>query len=122
MAARELRSDPAYLAYYYSHVNLNPRLPPPLLTRENFHLVQQLAAGRLKSSEDNNGRSLFQSMLPTHNEEPELEDKKVPMRNQVRGDGSSVYGNRSNSGVGLLQVRRLYFLVLVYLSFCLLFE
>lgn len=30
----ELRSDPAYSSYYYQNVNLNPRLPPPLLLKE----------------------------------------------------------------------------------------
>ncbi|KZV47072.1 pumilio2-like [Dorcoceras hygrometricum] len=34
LSEEELRSDPAYLSYYYSNVNLNPRLPPPLLSRE----------------------------------------------------------------------------------------
>ena len=103
---QQLRSDPTYLAYYYSHVSLNPRLPPPLITRENYHLAQQLAAGRLKSLDNSNGRSLFlsQSMLPTHNEEPELENEKLPLRKEVRGDGSSAYASRSNNMVSRLQV------------------
>ncbi|CAI9783522.1 unnamed protein product [Fraxinus pennsylvanica] len=34
---KELRSDPAYLSYYYSNVNLNPRrLPLPLLSKEDW--------------------------------------------------------------------------------------
>jgi hypothetical protein len=106
----QLRADPSYLAYYYSHANLNPRLPPPLLTRERIHLVQQLAAGRLKALDEENssGRSLFlsQSMLPPHPEQPELEDEKLGIRKQVRGgDGSSAYASRSSSIASLLQAR-----------------
>ena len=35
----QLRADPAYSDYYYSNVNLNPRLPPPIIARENRRLV-----------------------------------------------------------------------------------
>ncbi|KAK1588229.1 hypothetical protein Q3G72_021157 [Acer saccharum] len=38
----ELRSDPAYLQYYYSNVNLNPRLPPPLLSKEDWRFSQRM--------------------------------------------------------------------------------
>jgi pumilio RNA-binding family len=117
---RELRSDPAYLAYYYSHVNLNPRLPPPLVTRENYHLSQRLAAGgglgdkrKLMSLDDSSSRSLFSSqpMLPTHNEEPEFsEDEKSPVGgtrkhgwNEPIAEGLT-YGNRPKSLVDLIQV------------------
>ncbi|KAI7730863.1 hypothetical protein M8C21_013477 [Ambrosia artemisiifolia] len=39
----DLRSDPAYLEYYHANVNLNPRLPPPLLSKERFS--QRVQAG-----------------------------------------------------------------------------
>ncbi|KAK6933155.1 Nucleic acid binding NABP [Dillenia turbinata] len=42
MSEEELRSDPAYISYYYSNVNLNPRLPPPLLSKEDWRLAQKL--------------------------------------------------------------------------------
>ncbi|PSS09419.1 Pumilio 1 like [Actinidia chinensis var. chinensis] len=45
MSEEELRSDPAYLSYYYSNVNLNPRLPPPLLTKEDWRSAQRLQGG-----------------------------------------------------------------------------
>ncbi|KAK9755281.1 hypothetical protein RND81_01G014700 [Saponaria officinalis] len=45
MSEDELRSDPAYLSYYYSNVNLNPRLPPPLLSKEDWRLTQRLQGG-----------------------------------------------------------------------------
>ena len=38
----ELRSDPSYVNYYYSNVNLNPRLPPPLLSKEDWRFSQRL--------------------------------------------------------------------------------
>ncbi|BAS75190.1 Os01g0844800, partial [Oryza sativa Japonica Group] len=41
----ELRADPAYLSYYYSHGNLNPRLPPPVLSKEDWRSTQRLKAG-----------------------------------------------------------------------------
>lgn len=32
----DLRADPAYQSYYYSNAHLNPRLPPPLLSKEDW--------------------------------------------------------------------------------------
>ncbi|KAK1434857.1 hypothetical protein QVD17_00611 [Tagetes erecta] len=45
MSEDELRSDPAYVSYYYSNVNLNPRLPPPLLSKEDWRFTQRLQGG-----------------------------------------------------------------------------
>ena len=45
LSEEELRSDPSYLSYYYSHVNLNPRLPPPTLSKEDWRFTQRLQAG-----------------------------------------------------------------------------
>ncbi|KAL4188749.1 hypothetical protein AMTRI_Chr08g203660 [Amborella trichopoda] len=39
-----LRSDPNYAEYYFSHVKLNPRLPPPPLSKEDWRLAQRLQA------------------------------------------------------------------------------
>ncbi|GFP97364.1 pumilio homolog 1 [Phtheirospermum japonicum] len=44
VSEEELRSDPAYLSYYYSNANLNPRLPPPLLSREDWRFAQRSSA------------------------------------------------------------------------------
>lgn len=38
----ELSSDPAYLSYYYSNVNLNPRLPPSVISKEDWRSTQRL--------------------------------------------------------------------------------
>ncbi|KAK1270670.1 hypothetical protein QJS04_geneDACA007760 [Acorus gramineus] len=41
----DLRSDPAYLSYYYSNVNLNPRLPPPVMSKEDWRFTQRALGG-----------------------------------------------------------------------------
>uniref|UniRef100_A0A7N0TLU4 PUM-HD domain-containing protein n=1 Tax=Kalanchoe fedtschenkoi TaxID=63787 RepID=A0A7N0TLU4_KALFE len=43
----ELRSDPAYVNYYYKNANMNPRLPPPLVSREDWRFAQRLEGGGL---------------------------------------------------------------------------
>ncbi|XWS56414.1 hypothetical protein CRYUN_Cryun09bG0083300 [Craigia yunnanensis] len=40
----EIRSHPEYLSYYYSHENTNPRLPPPLLSKEDWRVAQRFQA------------------------------------------------------------------------------
>ncbi|PKA67071.1 Pumilio like 5 [Apostasia shenzhenica] len=72
----QLRSDPAYLAYYHSNVNLNPRLPPPLISQENRRLAHHIGGfgdnWRIPCDDMNKG-SLSKSRvaLSTHKEEPE---------------------------------------------------
>lgn len=75
ISEEELRSDPAYLSYYYSNVNLNPRLPPPLLSKEDWRFAQRLQGGGStigerrtvnKNDTATSGRSLF-SMPPGFN-------------------------------------------------------
>ncbi|AQK79432.1 pumilio homolog 1 [Zea mays] len=45
----DLRADPAYQSYYYSNAHLNPRLPPPLLSKEDWrsshHRLRSAAFG-----------------------------------------------------------------------------
>jgi pumilio RNA-binding family len=73
-----LRSNPAYLEYYNSKVNLNPRLPPPLINREGRHLMHKIYNS---SSLDDTSRGgadkgpmfIPRSVLSTHDEEPEDE-------------------------------------------------
>ncbi|XWS74102.1 hypothetical protein CRYUN_Cryun02cG0186800 [Craigia yunnanensis] len=96
----ELRSDPAYHSYYYSNVNLNPRLPPPLLSKEDWKFAQRLKGGssgiggigdRRKVNRADNGssRSLF-SMPPgfdSRKQENEVEEEKVKSSADWGGDG-----------------------------------
>ncbi|KAJ0969970.1 hypothetical protein J5N97_022847 [Dioscorea zingiberensis] len=73
----QLIADPAYLAYYSSNVNLNPRLPPPLISPETRRLVHHIGGygenWRTLSNDDSNKGPLFSSRptLSTHKEEPE---------------------------------------------------
>lgn len=80
----QLRADPAYVAYYWANVNLNPRLPPPLILGENRRLVRHRGStgngARLTSFDDSSNSSLRPPLgnLPTHKEESE--DDKSPQR------------------------------------------
>ncbi|KAJ8770831.1 hypothetical protein K2173_021746 [Erythroxylum novogranatense] len=90
----QLRYDPSYFSYYCSNVNLNPRLPPPLMSRENRRLVRHI--GGLGNnwkypSSDDSGNKVFQNTrgsLATHKEEPE--DESSP------GEGSEAYSENGN--------------------------
>ncbi|XP_052185635.1 pumilio homolog 2-like [Diospyros lotus] len=97
----ELRADPAYLSYYYSNVNLNPRLPPPLLSKEDWRFAQRLQGGsstvggigdRRKLNRNDSvggGRSLY-SMPPgfrSKKGESETELEKVHVSADWDGDG-----------------------------------
>ncbi|XP_065872313.1 pumilio homolog 1-like [Euphorbia lathyris] len=42
LSEEEIRSDPSYVNYYYANVNLNPRLPPPLVSKEDWRFSQRL--------------------------------------------------------------------------------
>ena len=91
----ELRADPAYVNYYYSNVNLNPRLPQPLLSKEDWRFSQRLQGGgggggsssvggigdrrKVGRGGDGNGSSLF-SMQPGfngHKDENGAESRKA---------------------------------------------
>lgn len=41
LSDEELRSHPDYLSYYYSNDNLNPRMPPPLVSREDWRAAMR---------------------------------------------------------------------------------
>ncbi|XVE69222.1 hypothetical protein DITRI_Ditri09bG0134900 [Diplodiscus trichospermus] len=58
LSEEELRADPAYVNYYYSNGNLNPRLPPPLLSREDWRFSQRLQGGS-ENNGSNGNKSLF---------------------------------------------------------------
>ncbi|XP_077238968.1 pumilio homolog 2-like [Tasmannia lanceolata] len=100
LSEEELRSDPAYLSYYYSHVNLNPRLPPPVLSKEDWRFAKRLQAGssglggigdrrKVNRVEDGGSSSLF-SLQPGFNaqkEERESERKSQSEWLEKGGDG-----------------------------------
>ncbi|KAG8060771.1 hypothetical protein GUJ93_ZPchr0002g23994 [Zizania palustris] len=66
LSDEEIRSHPAYLSYYYSNERLNPRLPPPMVSKEDWRAAQrfQVVSGgigdrRRRPSEVGDGSSLF---------------------------------------------------------------
>lgn len=73
----QLRADPAYFTYYWSNVNLNPRLPPPIISGENRRLIRHIGSTgnglRLTSFDDISNGSIRVRLgnLPTHKEESE---------------------------------------------------
>ncbi|KAG5566945.1 hypothetical protein RHGRI_002485 [Rhododendron griersonianum] len=100
MSEEELRSDPAYLSYYYSNVNLNPRLPPPSLSKEDWRSAQRLQGGssavggigdrRKLSRNDSVGGGISQFSMPpgfgSKKGESESESEKVRGSSEWGGD------------------------------------
>lgn len=117
----QLRSDPAYFAYYLSNVNLNPRLPPPLISRENQRLVRHIGGfgnnWRLTSFDDSGNAPLHlsHSSLSTHEEEPEddgspqqtSDDWSESSSTVVPGQKTASSAGRHKSLVDLIQVENL---------------
>ncbi|KAL3520749.1 hypothetical protein ACH5RR_018898 [Cinchona calisaya] len=116
LTEEEIRSHPAYLAYYYSNENLNPRLPPPLLSREDWRIAQRVqAAGsnsiggiadlRNKNLFDDGFGSLLLSMqhrLAMQKAEDELiELRKTAVRNLSRKNSTEYLEGSSSGSVGL---------------------
>ncbi|KAF6150307.1 hypothetical protein GIB67_034006 [Kingdonia uniflora] len=103
----EIRSDPAYLSYYYSNGNLNPRLPPPLLSKEDWRVAQRSGLGgigdRRRVSNNNHvgeggNRSLFSSQpgFNSQKEEGELDSRQLQSSAEWGSDGLIGF-----SGIGL---------------------
>ncbi|XP_020581799.1 pumilio homolog 5 [Phalaenopsis equestris] len=75
----QLRADPAYVAYYHSNVNLNPRIPPPLVSQENRRLAHHIGDNwRIPSLDDGNKRYLPASRLILSTHAEEHEDDRSP--------------------------------------------
>ncbi|KAL3838303.1 hypothetical protein ACJIZ3_022894 [Penstemon smallii] len=114
LTEEEIRSHPAYLEYYYSNENLNPRLPPPLLSREEWRIAQRFrAAGmdlvsngdrRNKNLMDNGGSSslfLMQPGLSVKKADDDLmELRKAALRNISRKNSSEFLDKLSSGLVG----------------------
>ncbi|KAL0918068.1 hypothetical protein M5K25_010056 [Dendrobium thyrsiflorum] len=101
LTEEEVRSDPAHLSYYYSKSNLNPRLPPPVMSKEDWRFQSGSSAvggigDRMKIDrvEEEDKRSLF-SMQPGFvvKEEDGEEDSLLVLGSgewlDKRGDGLS---------------------------------
>lgn len=96
----EFRSHPAYLSYYYSHDSVNPRLPPPLKSKEDWRLAQRFQAGGGADwrKENSDSSSLF-SMQPAESDLMDL--RNAGGRNQIRQVSAVGFDRGSNALVGL---------------------
>ncbi|XP_072975580.1 pumilio homolog 2-like [Typha angustifolia] len=104
LSEEELRSDPAYLSYYYSHVNLNPRLPPPVLSKEDWRSTQRLKSGssvlggigdrrkQSRTEEGDGGGSLF-------SQQPGFSSREEREMDPRRGPGQGEWVNRGGDGL-----------------------
>lgn len=115
----EIRSHPAYLSYYYSHENLNPRLPPPLLSKEDWRFAQRFQAGgssfggigelrKKKLVDDGDSSSLFsmQPGLPVQKVENDLMELRNPHRGNLSRKASVEWLDRGSDGfIGLQDAR-----------------
>ncbi|KAJ0249507.1 Pumilio 4 [Hirschfeldia incana] len=111
----ELRWHPAYLSYYYSNEHSNPRLPPPLLSREDWRVAQRFHNGETvfdpvgewrkkgenissSSSNNNNSSSLFTVQPGVEQAESDL----MELRNAVvQGRSQKTAVQRLDPGLGL---------------------
>lgn len=118
LTEEEIRSHPSYLSYYYSHDSVNPRLPPPLLSREDWRVAQRFQSsgsmfgciGNLRKNkvvEDSDSPSLFsiQPGLSVHKVDIDLTESSNSSRNNVIGNASSKWLDRGSSDLGLQRSR-----------------
>ncbi|CAN1149125.1 Pumilio homolog 4 [Linum perenne] len=112
MTEDEIRLHPAYLSYYYSNDNINPRLPPPLLSKEDWRVAQRFQAGgssfggigdlRKKKLVDNGDSSSLFSMQPrisTHDAEKDLMELRNGSRNNFSRQTMGVWPDSNSDGL-----------------------
>lgn len=118
----ELRSDPEYSSFYHSNVNLNPRLPPPALSKEDCRFTRRLQAGgmgfggigerwKVNLVDDGGSRSLFAmelGFIPPE-EEGGVQERKPRASSErlERGDDGLIglgLGGRHKSLADIFQV------------------
>ncbi|KAL9165346.1 hypothetical protein ABFS82_06G165300 [Erythranthe guttata] len=112
LTEEEILSHPAYLEYYYSNENLNPRLPPPSLSREDWRIAQRFRAAGFnldRNLMENVGNSSLFSTQPNlsvkKSEDDMLELRKAALRNLSRKSSVEsldkyLTGGASTSGMG----------------------
>jgi hypothetical protein len=61
----QLRANPSYSEYYWAHVNLNPRLPPPLVSGENQNLYRNRTGYNRRLTSYNDSFRLQQLFMVT---------------------------------------------------------
>ena len=115
----QLRADPAYVAYYFSNVNQNPRLPLPLMSSENRRLVRHIGRNNLMlasvNDSGNDSLRLSHGTLSTHKEESE-DDQSPQKPSDDRVDGTS--GFWSGQDVASLRGQHKNVVDLIQVNFC----
>ncbi|CAI0411932.1 unnamed protein product [Linum tenue] len=116
MTEDEIRLHPAYLSYYYSNDNINPRLPPPLLSKEDWRVAQRFQAGgssfggigdlrKKRLDDDGDSSSLFsmQPGLSAQNAEKELMELRNASRTNFNRQALGVWPDNNSDGLIGLQ-------------------
>ncbi|XP_071706630.1 pumilio homolog 4-like [Rutidosis leptorrhynchoides] len=99
-----IRSHPMYLSYYYDHGNFNPRLPPPLLSKEDWRVAQRFQVSGSSSSDwwktnlgndhtDHSGSSSLFSMQPGLGLHKDAESELIEMRKAQKNNRESIVRN-----------------------------
>ncbi|XP_072966472.1 pumilio homolog 1-like isoform X2 [Typha angustifolia] len=117
ISEEEMLSHPDYLSYYYSHERLNPRLPPPMASKEDWRMARSRAGtsayggigDRRKRTEsgDRSGGSLFslQPGLLTGKGEHEMLTVNEGAETKLSRQQSSEWLEKGNDGlIGLPDV------------------
>uniref|UniRef100_A0A1D1XJT8 Pumilio 4 n=1 Tax=Anthurium amnicola TaxID=1678845 RepID=A0A1D1XJT8_9ARAE len=115
LSEEEIRLHPAYLSYYYSNENLNPRLPPPAISKEDWRVAQRFQAGasafgrigdRRKKvvgheTDGGSGSSMFslQPGLPPRDMEEELAELRVGSQRNIPQQPSAEWVERGSDGL-----------------------
>ncbi|GLT70159.1 hypothetical protein SLA2020_422560 [Shorea laevis] len=109
LSEEEIRSHPAYLSYYYSHDNINPRLPPPLLSKEDWCVAQRFQGGfggigdwrKKKLVDDGDSSSLFsvQPNLSVQQAESDLMELKNASGRDLSKKMPAEWLDRSSDGL-----------------------
>ncbi|KAL3579357.1 hypothetical protein D5086_020861 [Populus alba] len=107
LAEDEIRSHQSYLLYYYSHDNINPRLPPPLLSKEDWRVAQRFQSsgssfggiGDLRNNKvvDDSDRSSLFSMQPglsVHKVDNDLTELRSSNRTCLTRNASAEWPDR----------------------------
>ncbi|KAJ6350014.1 hypothetical protein OIU78_006241 [Salix suchowensis] len=118
LTEEEIRSHPSYLSYYYSHDNINPRLPPPLLSKEDWRAAQRFQSSgsmlggigslsKNKVVEDSYSPSLFsiQPGLSVHKVDVDQTELSNSRRNNAIRNAPSKWLDRGSSSPGLQRSR-----------------
>ncbi|AQK76245.1 Pumilio homolog 4 [Zea mays] len=112
LTEEEIRSHPAYLSYYYSNEHLNPRLPPPMVSKEDWRAAQRFQAvsggigDRRRPSEVGSGNSLFSVQPGAHGEKALLNHRvgRGERNGLARQQSSEWLGRGADGLIGLSDV------------------